>query len=109
MTITDSIRKALMAGLGVQEKLKELVEDLVKKGELNESQAAKLIKEWTNKMGKSGEELSKSISDLVSKTLEKMNIPTRDELERLNKKVQSLSARLKKYEESREGEETLEE
>jgi len=109
MTVTDSIRKALMAGLGVQEKLKELVEELVKKGELNESQAAKLVKEWTDKIGKSGEELSKSISDLVSKTLEKMNIPTRDEVERLNKKVQSLSARLKKLEESTEGEETQEE
>jgi len=109
MTITDSVRKALLAGLGMQEKIKELIEELVKKGELSESQGANLVKEWTDKIGKSGEEFSKSVTDLVSKTLEKMNIPTRDEIERLNKKVQSLSARLEKLEESIKGGETTEE
>ncbi len=100
MTFFESIRKALMAGLGVQEKVGELVDSLVKKGELSETQGAQLIKEWSEKINKSGEDLSKNISDIMKKTLDKMNIPSRDELDRMNNKLMSVSAKLKKLEES---------
>jgi len=106
MTVFESIRRSLMAGLGVQEKVKELVDELIKKGELSETQGAKLVKEWSEKVGKSGDDLGKSITELVNKTLEKMNMPTRSEVEKLNKKLQSVSARLKKLEESIHGKET---
>ncbi|GBE06440.1 MAG TPA: hypothetical protein ENG95_06635 [Nitrospirae bacterium] len=102
MPVFESIRKALMIGLGVQESISELVDELIKKGELSESQGAHLVKEWTEKVGKSGDTLGKSIAELVSKTLEKMNIPTRDEVDKLNRKVQSLSAKIKKLEEKSE-------
>ncbi len=98
MTVFDLVRNAILAGFGVQEKVKEFIDELVKKGELSESQGAKLIKEWTEKADKSTSELSKIISDSVSKALEKMNIPTKDEIEMLNKKIQNLSVRLKKLE-----------
>lgn len=100
MTLFESLRRALMAGLGVQEKVRELVDELVKKGELSETQGAKLVKEWTDKVGKSGEDISKSLKELIDTTLEKMNIPSRDELDRMNRKLQSLSAKVKKLEES---------
>jgi polyhydroxyalkanoate synthesis regulator phasin len=98
MTIFDVVRNAILAGFGVQEKVKEFIDELVKKGELSESQGARLVKEWAEKADKSTADLSKTISDLVSKTLEKMNIPTREDIERLNKKIQSLSMRVKKLE-----------
>lgn len=98
MTFNEMINKAVMAGLGVPEKINEIVDDLVKKGELSESQGAKLVKEWKNKAGKSGEDISKGLSDLLHKTLEKMNIPTRDEVAKLEKKLTALSARVKKLE-----------
>ncbi|WP_333652549.1 phasin family protein [Dissulfurispira sp.] len=98
MTVFDVVRNAIMAGFGVQEKVKEFIDELVKKGELSESQGAKLVKEWTEKADKSTSELSKSMSELVSKILEKMNIPTKDDMEKLNKKIQSLSSRVKKLE-----------
>ncbi len=98
MTIFDVVKNALMAGFGVQEKVKEFIDELVKKGELSDSQGAKLVKEWTEKADKSTSELSKSISDLVTKTIEKINIPTRDDISQLNKKIEELSERLKKLE-----------
>lgn len=98
MTVFDVVRNAILAGFGVQEKVKEFIDELVKKGELSESQGAKLVKEWTEKADKSTSDLSKGISELVTKTLEKMNIPTKDDMEKLNKKIQSLSARVKKLE-----------
>ena len=99
MTINDILHRILMAGLGVPEKMKDLVEELVKKGELSESQGARLVKECTEKVTKSGEDISKSISELIGKTLEKMNIPTRNEVEELKKKLKSLSSKVKKLEE----------
>lgn len=109
MTLFEATRRALLAGVGIQAKVKELIDELVKKGELSETQGAKLIKEWSDKADKTGKDLSKSIADLIDKTLEKMNIPTRDEVERLNMKVQSLSTRLKKLEEAKGTEEPAEE
>ncbi len=98
MTINEILHKALMAGLGVPEKMKEVVDELVRKGELSKSQGAKLVKEWSDKASKTGDDISKNIADIINKTLEKMNIPTRDEVEKLERKVTALSARVKKLE-----------
>lgn len=100
MSFFESIHRALMAGLGVQEKVKELVDELVKKGELSETQGAQLVKEWTDKVGKTGDNLGQSISELINRTLEKMNVPTRDEIEALDRKIKSLSAKVRKLEDS---------
>lgn len=98
MAIVDMIRNALLAGFGVQEKVKEIIDDLVKKGELSESQGAKLVKEWTEKVEKNTEDVSKSLSEIVSRTLEKMNLPTKGDIDKMNEKVDSLAARVSKLE-----------
>lgn len=102
MTINDILHKALMAGIGVPEKLKEMVDELVEKGELSESQGAKLVKECSEKVGKTGDDLNQSMVELINKTLEKMNIPTREDVEKLSKKVSTLSSRIKKLEDADE-------
>ena len=99
MTIFDVVKNAMLAGFGIQERVKEFVDELVKKGELSESQGAKLVREWTEKADKSTDELSKSISEVVSKTLEKMPIATKEDIEKLNKTITELSSRVKKLEE----------
>ena len=70
MAILDIIRSAMLAGFGVQEKVREFIDDLVKKGELSESQGAKLVKEWSEKADKNAEDISKSLNELVQKALE---------------------------------------
>jgi len=96
MSLSEVVQKALMAGLGMQEKAKEFVDELVKKGELSEMQGAKLIKEWSEKAGASKDEFDKSLKDLVTKAVEKINFPTRKEFDELNKKVESLAEMVKK-------------
>lgn len=98
MTFFETVRNALLAGFGMQQKVKEFIDELVKKGELSESQGAKLIKEWSEKAGKSTEGFTKNLSEILTKTLEKMNLPTKDDIEKLNKKIQALSNRVKKLE-----------
>jgi len=102
MTLIDIVRSTLLAGFGIQEKVKETIEEFVKKGELSESQGAKLVKEFTEKAEKSSDELSKTVTEIITKTLERMNLPTKDDIDGLNKKIKALSARVKKLEEARE-------
>ncbi len=98
MTVFDVVRNAVLAGFGVQEKVKEFIDELVKKGELSESQGAKVVKEWSERADKGTSDLNKNFSELMSKTLERMNIPTKEELELLNKRVQDISIRVRKLE-----------
>jgi len=100
MTINEMIHKTLMAGLGVPEKINEVVDELVKKGELSESQGANLVRECTEKVNRTGDEINKTVSDLIDRALEKMNIPKRDEVDKLNKKIMTLSSKIKKLEQS---------
>ena len=100
MSVNELVHKALMLGIGVPEKMNELVDELIKKGELSESQGAKIVKECSEKAGQTGEDLSKGVSEFINKALEKMNIPTSDEVDKLQKKVMSLSVRVKKLEEA---------
>ena len=102
MSINEILHKALMAGIGLPEKLKELVDDLVEKGELSKSEGARLVKECSEKVGRTGDDLNKGMAEFINKTLEKMNIPTRAEVDKLSKKVTALSSRLKKLEDSHE-------
>ncbi len=99
MTIFDVVRNALLAGFGIQEKVKEFINDLVKKGELSESQGAKLLKEWLESADKSTSELNKTLSDAITKAMEKIALPSKEDVERLERKMQELSVRVAKLEE----------
>ena len=95
MEILESVKRMMLAGLGVPEKLKDLVDELVRKGELSESQGSKLVKEWSDKAEKSSADIGKAVAEAVGKALEKMNIPSKDEFEALRKEVKSLSKKVK--------------
>ncbi len=99
MTFFNVIRNAILAGFGIQETVKEFIDELVKKGELSKSEGAKLLKEWTEKAGKTSAILGKNFSEILNITLGKMNLPTKDDIEKLRKEIQSLSDRLSKIEE----------
>jgi len=96
----DIIRNAMLAGFGVQEKVREFIDELVKKGELSESQGAKLVKEWSEKADKNADDISKSLNELVQKALEKMSLPSKDEIAKLKEQVSTLSEKIRKLEET---------
>ncbi len=98
MTVADIIKKAMLAGLGAQEKAREFVEELVKTGELSKSEGASLVKEWVTKAEESTKDMDQKIKDAIAAAFEKVNLVTRDDMERLEKKIQGMSARLTKLE-----------
>ena len=99
MEFFESVKKALLAGIGVPEKLREVIDELVSKGELSESQGASLIKEWTEKAEQGSSEIQKTVTDAVTKALEKIPLTRKEDLESLRKDVESLAERLKALEE----------
>jgi len=98
MTVADVIKKTMLAGLGAQEKAMEFVDELVKQGELSKGEASSLVKEWVSKAEDSRKDLDFKVKDTLAAALEKLNIPSRDDVERLEKKLQNLSARVSKLE-----------
>ncbi len=98
MTVAEVIKKAMLAGLGAQEKAKEFVDELVKAGELSKGDAASLVKEWVSKAEEGRKDLDNKIKDAMAAAMEKLNIPTRDDVEKMEKKLQNISARLTKLE-----------
>ncbi len=96
--VSEVIKKAMLAGLGAQEKAKEFIDELVKAGELSKSEGANLVKEWVSKAEESTKDMDHKVKDAISAAFEKLNIPSRDDLSNLEKKIQSLSARLTKLE-----------
>ena len=98
MNVSDVIKRAMLAGLGAQEKARELVDDLVKAGELSKSDGATLVKEWASKAEESTKDLDLKVKDAISGAFERLNIPTRDDLEKMEKKIQGIAARLAKLE-----------
>ena len=98
MTVAEIIKRAMLAGLGAQEKAKEFVDELVKAGELSKSDASSLVKEWVSKAEDSRKEFDHKVKDAIAASFEKLNIPTRDDIEKMEKKLQNISARLAKLE-----------
>lgn len=86
MSMFDILRKALLAGIGAQERVKDFVDELIKKGELSESEGAKLVKEWTERAEKSTDTLVKTVSETVKTTIERFRLPSKEEKIRSIKK-----------------------
>jgi polyhydroxyalkanoate synthesis regulator phasin len=98
MTVSEVIKKAMLVGLGAQEKAKEFIDELVKAGELSKSEGATLVKEWVSKAEESTKDMDHKVKDAIAAGFEKFNIPSRDDVASLEKKIQSLTARLAKLE-----------
>jgi len=95
MGVFDIARRALLASLGVQDSVKSFVDDLVKKGELNDAEGAKLLKEWMARAEQSAKDIEHKVNDSVGKTLAVMNLPSRDDVTRLEKQIENLSKLVK--------------
>lgn len=92
--MVDFIRKTYLAGLGLAsltgDRIEEIVEDLVKKGEVAEKDRKKMIDELITKGKEQREQLSATIKENVNKVVHELNIPRRDQYDELLKRVENL-------------------
>jgi len=87
-------RKLLSASIGAavltKEKIEGIVRELIKQGEISKEEGIKLVKEVLQK----GEEMQKTLETKIevgiNKAMERLNIPTRKEIQELREKLEKL-------------------
>jgi poly(hydroxyalkanoate) granule-associated protein len=90
----DFIRKMTLAGAGLAivttEKIQELADELVKKGEMTEKEAREAVNEYVEKSKQAKKDLEGKMEQWVAGFLNRMNIPTRKELDEIKERLARL-------------------
>lgn len=97
--LLDAVRRVLMAGIGAvvlaQEEVEEFVNKLIERGEIAEKDGRKLINEVVEKRKKKAQETTHSAQEEIDKrfdsVLDRLNIPTKGDIDALNAKVTELT------------------
>ncbi|HQJ21668.1 MAG TPA: phasin family protein [Bacteroidales bacterium] len=93
--MSELIKKTILAGLGAisltREKAEEIAKDLINRGELAKNEEAKFIKDLLDIAEKNRSKLEEKIEDVVEKTLTRLDIPTRKEINELREEINRLS------------------
>jgi len=94
----DIIKKAALLGMGMvsltEDKMKELVEEMEKKGEVSGKEGRELLEKLFSKVEaerKAGED---KVREILSASLSKVNIATTEDLEKIEKKVGALEKKV---------------
>jgi len=94
-------KKAILAGAGLAvmtaEKIQELFDEMVKKGEISEKEARETVSELLDKSKELRTELQDWVNNAVTGILQRLQAPTREE-------INELKARLDRLEKSHEEE-----
>jgi len=94
--IMDAMKKLMLAAIGAvnisKERLEEIFDELVKKGEMTSSEKAEAMKKMAEKIESSTAKVKNVVETKVSAAVEKINLSGR--VDELNKKMEELSAKL---------------
>jgi polyhydroxyalkanoate synthesis regulator phasin len=99
MAMLDYIRKITLAGAGLAimttEKIQEIMEELVKKGEMTEKEAREAVNEFVEKSKQARKDLEDKIEQMATGLLNRMNAPTRQEIEEIKERLARLEKTVK--------------
>jgi len=94
----DVIRKAMLLGLGLfsltKEKAEELVDDLIKRGEVTKEERFKIVGKLLKEAEKQEEELFGKISETVQKVITDLGLPTKKDLDEISKRLEAIEKRI---------------
>lgn len=97
--IMDAMKKLMLAAIGAvslsKERLEELFDELIKKGEMTSGEKAEAMKKMAEKIESSTSKIKDTIENKVSPAIDKMNISGR--IDELNKKVEELTSKLDEF------------
>ena len=96
----ELIRKTVLAGIGAatltKEKAEELVDELIQRGEVASEERPKVVRELVTKAEKASKEWHERVEKAVKETVERLGIPTKADLDALNRKIDELAAEVEK-------------
>ena len=87
----ELLKKTMLTGIGIASMTKDKIEELGKKiseeSKLTEEEGKKMINDLLKQSEKAREDLENQVQKLVKKALEKLDIPTREDFNRLEKRI----------------------
>lgn len=93
--MADLIKKMILAGLGAlsltREKAEEISRDLIKRGELAKTDEAKFVRDLMDLVEKNRAGMEEKIEKAVEKAMEKLDIPSRKEINALKEEINKLT------------------
>nr|QNO44737.1 hypothetical protein EIKFJJEF_00004 [Methanosarcinales archaeon ANME-2c ERB4]QNO49677.1 hypothetical protein PLAOKDGB_00006 [Methanosarcinales archaeon ANME-2c ERB4] len=96
----ESIRKVGLLGIGVlsitEEKISQVVNELVEKGEMNKEEGKTLVHELLTEKKKQMQDFEEKISEDVQNAIGKSKIALKDDVSRLEDKITELEATIQK-------------
>ncbi len=94
MEMFDYIRRITLAGAGLAimttEKVQEIMNELVKKGEMTEKEAREAVSEFVEKSKQAKKDLEDKMEQMATGLLNRMNVPTRKEIEEIKERLTRL-------------------
>ncbi len=92
------VRKMMLATIGAvaiaQEEIEALINRLVERGEIAESDGRKMIHEMRDKRKQKTSKMEDEINKNIKDVLERMNIPTKSDIDEVSQKVTALSKKI---------------
>ncbi len=105
MTAMDIFKKAALMGIGVlsmtEEKLKELVKELETKGEVTEKEGKDLFKNLLSRADEEKKALEEKIKKGIKDYLGKVDIASKEEVAKLEKRLHALEKKINEMMEER--------
>lgn len=96
--VFETARKVLLAGIGAvslaQSEIEDFVNKLVERGEIREKDGRKLLDELREKQQKQTKKAEKELDKRLDDVLARLNIPTRSDIDALNKKIGALTKKI---------------
>jgi polyhydroxyalkanoate synthesis regulator phasin len=93
-------RKLALLGIGIaaltREKAQEIVNEYVETGDITEDDGKKMVKDLMDSSSKHKSALEKKIEEEVKRAAAKLNLASKDDIKRLEKKIAALEKGRKK-------------
>ncbi len=96
--LLEASRKVLLAGIGAvalaQDEIEDFVERLIERGEIAEKDGRKLVREIMDRRKKTTHEAEEKMGKQVEKILDRLNVPTKADIEALSEKIATLTKKV---------------
>ena len=95
--LRDLLNKTFSLGIGAavtsKEQIEKFVDDLVKKGEVSQSESKSMVEDLMKKGDEARAEFEQQINVKVKQRLAEMNLATKEDIERLENRIALLEAK----------------
>lgn len=96
----DYLKKSILTGVGMALRSKKEIESLAREfaeqSEMNQQEAKDFLEECQKKYDQAKSDLDKKIETSIEGILKKLDLPSRADIETLNKRVEALAAKIEK-------------